>query len=755
LRFVSSIYLLLFVPFVLTGQIIQNQYLSFEVDSKSNSMVIKDSRTKRTWTADFSRCVSEAVVTKWGSLDQPKFAAFRIIDVARLADHQVRISVKEAQAGKAYSMVVTLDGPSVSFDVLTENMDAPFTALGLPPMFTTDMKAGYLTFCDRSSGVLKKQDDTGVGYNETMLTVYGNTNCMNIPLVGLFDREKGDAMMLQIESPVDANVRLSRKDGLIWPEPVWQCSMGKFAYPRRATYRFIDQGGYVKMAELYRGYQKERGMLKTLAEKAKERPAVNRLKGSSILWAEAGDAGFLKKWRNFGITNSILATEFPGAENQKWNDMGYITLGYDSYGDITEGPLGFQSDSIEKNGLMLPTGEMMTGWTTTDPDGNVVKQYYLRSSSRYLNAAMAYSQSRIGDANRNGNFIDVMMAMNLMEDHHPKHTYDRKSDLKYKRDVFQYYLQKGLVIGTEHGNDWGVDLVDYTEGGLSGSNWWIPGKNTSGWNAGHLRAPVSRDDFSPEFLKYGLPTQRIPFWELVYHDCMATTWYWGDSAGWFWKVAPEIKTMKDRITLLYGDMPLLWSEVKFDWKNDSAEHLETYYLTVPSMRDKFGVQMTSHQFLTGDLQVQKTTFANGSETVVNFGEQTFEYKGEQLPKNGFYCTGPNLEQRRVLRDGKVLTWVKTNTFFYCDSPSPIKELPLSISGKIVLFQLDDAQWNVVLTGAAGESVQLLNSALTNFMGMKKYQVSGFDETWNRTEPHVMDGEIANFARSVYALTADP
>jgi hypothetical protein len=755
LRFVSSIYLLLFVPFVLTGQIIQNQYLSFEVDSKSNSMVIKDSRTKRTWTADFSRCVSEAVVTKWGSLDQPKFAAFRIIDVARLADHQVRISVKEAQAGKAYSMVVTLDGPSVSFDVLTENMDAPFTALGLPPMFTTDMKAGYLIFCDRSSGVLKKQDDAGVGYNETMLTVYGNTNCMNIPLVGLFDREKGDAMMLQIESPVDANVRLSRKDGLIWPEPVWQCSMGKFAYPRRATYRFIDQGGYVKMAELYRGYQKERGMLKTLAEKAKERPAVNRLKGSSILWAEAGDAGFLKKWRNFGITNSILATEFPGAENQKWNDMGYITLGYDSYGDITEGPLGFQSDSIEKNGLMLPTGEMMTGWTTTDPDGKVVKQYYLRSSSRYLNAAMAYSQSRIGDANRNGNFIDVMMAMNLMEDHHPKHTYDRKSDLKYKRDVFQYYLQKGLVIGTEHGNDWGVDLVDYTEGGLSGSNWWIPGKNTSGWNAGHLRAPVSRDDFSPEFLKYGLPTQRIPFWELVYHDCMATTWYWGDSAGWFWKVAPEIKTMKDRITLLYGDMPLLWSEVKFDWKNDSAEHLETYYLTVPSMRDKFGVQMTSHQFLTGDLQVQKTTFANGSETVVNFGEQTFEYKGEQLPKNGFYCTGPNLEQRRVLRDGKVLTWVKTKTFFYCDSPSPIKELPLSISGKIVLFQLDDAQWNVVLTGAAGESVQLLNSALASYMGMAKFKVSGFDETWNRTEPHVMDGEIANFARSVYALTADP
>jgi len=199
-------------------------------------------------------------------------------------------------------------------------------------------------------------------------------------------------------------------------------------------------------------------------------------------------------------------------------------------------------------------------------------------------------------------------------------------------------------------------------------------------------------------------------------------------------------------------MPLLWSEVKFDWKNDSAEHLETYYLTVPSMRDKFGVQMTSHEFLTNDLQVQKTTFANGSETVVNFGETTFEYKGEQLPHNGFYCTGPNLDQRRVLRDGKVMTWVKTDEFFYCDSPSPIKDLPLSISGRIVLFKMDDTQWNLVLTGAVGDSVALSNDALSSYIGKKKYKVAEFDDAWNKTKPHANDGITAVFGKDVYALT---
>jgi hypothetical protein len=161
--------------------------------------------------------------------------------------------------------------------------------------------------------------------------------------------------------------------------------------------------------------------------------------------------------------------------------------------------------------------------------------------------------------------------------------------------------------------------------------------------------------------------------------------------------------------------------------------------------------MTSHEFLTDDLQVQRTTFANGSETVVNFGGKTFEYKGEQLPQNGFYCTGPNLQQRRVLREGKVLTWVKTDEFFYCDSPSPIKELPLSIPGKIVLFKMDDTQWNLVLTGASGESVELSDAEISSYIGKKNFKVAGFDEAWNRTEAIDREGKSARFGKKVYAL----
>jgi hypothetical protein len=104
-----------------------------------------------------------------------------------------------------------------------------------------------------------------------------------------------------------------------------------------------------------------------------------------------------------------------------------------------------------------------------------------------------------------------------------------------------------------------------------------------------------------------------------------------------------------------------------------------------------------------------------------------------------------------LRDGKVITWVKTDEFFYCDSPSPIKELPLSISGRIALFKMNDNQWNLVLTGAAGESVELLDSEISSYIGKKEFRVAGFDEAWNRTEAIDREGRSALFGKKVYAL----
>ena len=39
-----------------------------------------------------------------------------------------------------------------------------------------------------------------------------------------------------------------------------------------------------------------------------------------------------------------------------------------------------------------------------------------------------------------------------------------------------------------------------------------------------------------------------------------------------------------------------------------------------------GVAMIKHEYLSEDRSVQKTTFANKKEVIVNFGTKNFEYK---------------------------------------------------------------------------------------------------------------------------------
>ena len=97
-------------------------------------------------------------------------------------------------------------------------------------------------FCDRSCGVLLDTRDPA--YAGWPLRVYGNTHCIDMPWVGLFDHARGHGMMLLVDTPADAEVAFdAADDGRHWPQVHWLPSMDQCAYPRTATLRFSDQGG--------------------------------------------------------------------------------------------------------------------------------------------------------------------------------------------------------------------------------------------------------------------------------------------------------------------------------------------------------------------------------------------------------------------------------------------------------------------------------------------------------------------------------
>ncbi|MCK5879168.1 MAG: hypothetical protein KAH24_05290, partial [Holophagae bacterium] len=256
-----------------------------------------------------------------------------------------------------------------------------------------------------------------------------------------------------------------------------------------------------------------------------------------------------------------------------------------------------------------------------------------------------------------------------------------------------------------------------------------------GWNPGHLQRPVSRDDFSSLYLKYGVsPGNRIPLWQLVYHDCLASTWYWGDSPGWFYEIAPEISDLKDVQTILYGAMPLFWrdSHRGYDWSQNKDRWMESYYLTVKFHEAVFGEQMVSHTFVTDDRMVQKTEFKNGAVALVNFGSKNYRAelgrKELTLPPNGFHAKAPGVEQGRLVQNNTVMTFVKTKDFFYYKSTGKCPSEPLSIAGEIVLFRLDETRWNLLFKPESPDD-RIDITTVGEFMGWGRFKIHPLSKDW--------------------------
>jgi len=79
----------------------------------------------------------------------------------------------------------------------------------------------------------------------------------------------------------------------------------------------------------------------------------------------------------------------------------------------------------------------------------------------------------------------------------------------------------------------------------------------------------------------------------------------------------------------------------------------------------------SHEFVTPDRAVQRSRFSDGTEVVVNFGDQPYTAKvggkSYALPKNGFAVKGPRIEQSLVLVNGIPVTDIKTAGYHFTDA----------------------------------------------------------------------------------------
>lgn len=657
-----------------------------DADSGGHVLVVDDARTGIRWTADGTAEIGT------------------VVGAARTGPSSYSLRFLHPVSGQPFTATGRVDGDAhaLFFTVAADDLDAPFEWVNYPPVFHGGFVSGELVFTDRSSGVYLAQDDMGWYADDPgsiygrPLLAWGNTQSLDMPWWGTIDTATGAGAVQYFNTPTDAIIRFeSTADDIerYWARPIWLPTLGTFGYEREFEVHFTGPGGgAVALAKKYREIAEREGRAAPLKERAVDLPEINFLAGSPVIWG-ADSMRFLRQARTLGITHAVLSGRFAPSAIRQMNAWGYLTNEYENLQDINEGPRGPFHDDVLAAAYIDESGEPLGGWVTLE--GN---RHSTRSSINYVEVAQLFMpevQERIGF---NSRFVDVNAALQLFEDWRPGAEFGRAQDLEYRADLFRYLAEFDLVIGTEHPNDWAVPHVHYGEGQLSGPFWW-EGKS------GHLVPFDSRDDIPARYYQYAVdPAKRLPIWDLVYHDSLVMSWYWGDSNGYMYNVDPGLSDFKDALNILHGQPSMMWaSELGYGWDRNRDRFLETARVTMRWVQSVAFEGMTGFRHVTGDRAVQETTFGNGARAIVNLsGEpRTVEWQaGEEvlLAPFGYVAESPAVRQRSVLVGGERLIVIEAVDGVFVDSPTAAGAGPVTGAGRLHLFPLpgEEGRWNLVV-----------------------------------------------------------
>lgn len=442
-----------------------------------------------------------------------------------------------------------------------------------------------------------------------------------------------------VETPANAKVAFPvRANGLRQAGIVWQGEDGAFAYTRTIRYAFFVQGGPMEMARRCREEMKRRGLLVPFAEKRarhpKLAPAYDLLAGAPIVWywEIAGDKPAVARrlrelgFANFvfsGITRRDLGAWITPEEVRAIAQVpGVLQTEYDIYTDLMEPALLDRIDCVRPHWpvdawdrddiVRAADGTPQRGWKVAlkdDPAKPVVGCARLceARAPAYMRARIA---KRLAEAPQYGaRFFDVT-GTGVGDCHNPKHPLTRRTSVLARRRMFALAADEfNLLCGTEDGLECYVPECDYFEGNFSAAPYRVDGGRYM-WKI--------YDETPPVIARALDPATRVPFWEMVFHDCVVSTWYWTDYNNKFtrdwWR--------HDLLNAVTGTPPMyLFTKPVF--KAIQTQLATSVRVTTPVARATFGVPMTDYRWLTPDRLVQQSAFANGVRVTVNFGERPF------------------------------------------------------------------------------------------------------------------------------------
>jgi hypothetical protein len=447
---------------------------------------------------------------------------------------------------------------------------------------------------------------------------------VSMPFNGLIRNES--SCMVIVDTPADANFWVNRvigssaQSGLLNVSLGWQSQKHELGYQRKATLVFFDSNSIVPMAKRYRDDAMKLGYIKTFSEKSQEIPNIDKLVGAISVWADDEKHNkLLADFKKYGIERFNYT-------DMGWYDYSPWTLLVDSY--VKQGKLfgcsySYTIVSERDSGYCMQPNEFHNAWPNDllkDENGNnIASGVTWRSGTRYelglLCSACIEKWQKIVEPqvpkNYNLIYLDGISAQDAKECYDPKHPTTRTEYIDNIEKYLSYYHQIGKVVEGEGCTYNNVPNVDSAE---ANGSYGFCYTEDAGDNPFHkLYNP------SDTVLKYSLGQKyRIPLWELVFHDCILTMPYWGDTSCTY----PDYWYKRDLFAILYGNS--MNYAINYDFFQQYLPEFVASYNRITTVARAVGyAEMTNFVYLTEDRNVQMTEYSNGVKIIVNFGETPY------------------------------------------------------------------------------------------------------------------------------------
>ena len=450
--------------------------------------------------------------------------------------------------------------------------------------------------------------------------------------------EKGKSYLLINETPWDAkyNVKHDGK-GNDTLQMYMLPSLDKMIYKRIVRVQLYGDVTPTTIAKAYRCLVKDRGNLVTLKEKAILVPQVMQLLGSSFIHTKiktqiSAQSRFYTGTNKDNTISSFLekvqlveSFKKQGIHKLYMHLDGWAQAGYDNeHPDNMEvceeagGVKGLQTLKyyLSENGMLLGLHDQYRDYyhkaksydktlALQNSDGSYTQHaLWAGGVQNYLCAQLApyyvkrnYTQLKKQGIQIDASYLDVFTCNELDECANPLHTMTRYECMQKRNECFQYLMANTVMSSSEECSDWAIPSLVFAHYG-----------------------PYEFMLKKPNTKKIGIP---IPLFNLVYHDCIILPWM-------------SEKHEEDYMlyALLNGGAPYLLREAAYA-NVDGAylgeplakeEHLERCKVVSAFHEEVALEEMINHEFVDGNYDIQKTTFASGKSVIVNLktGEYTIK-----------------------------------------------------------------------------------------------------------------------------------